>query len=215
MGYRDSKYILHTYIELPSEKIMLGRKIDERVLIECNKGKHYQKIRNKNSSYYKEFIEIYNQKCGYCGINIEIESNSSFQIDHFVNRGREESTEFNDFDNINNLVFCCRKCNTRKSGFDVIKEGEISSDLIFPDKESIKFVFYRNESYKIEISENYKSNILVNEFYDKLSLGDYSRRLDYLLLNLYDFISKNSDNEHIYFIKGLALDLCRIRNRTV
>lgn len=58
-----------------------------------------------------------------------------------------------------------------------------------PDDGSIAQVFDRNEDYYICIRPDYAEDQVVVDFYQKLLLGSEFRRLDYLLLEIKNFIS--------------------------
>jgi len=58
-----------------------------------------------------------------------------------------------------------------------------------PDDGSIARVFVRAEDYYICICPDYAEDQLVIDFYQKLLLGSEFRRLDYLLLEMKNFIS--------------------------
>ena len=62
------------------EKNLLAYKIDKRTIKDDNRGKHYDKIKNKCSNYYETFQEIYHQKCGYCGVSVSINSAPQYEL---------------------------------------------------------------------------------------------------------------------------------------
>ena len=44
----------------------------------------YNQINKKDGNYNKQFRNIYNNKCAYCGISTDVISSELFEIDHFM-----------------------------------------------------------------------------------------------------------------------------------
>ena len=174
------------------EKNLLAKKIDKRTIKDDNRGKHYDKIKNKCSNYYETFQEIYHQKCGYCGVSVSINSAPQYELDHFINELQKTSPNGKSVDHIENLIFACRNCNQAKKEFDTKK----IIGIVHPDGENIKKVFERDNYYKIVISQEYLNNEEVKSFYSKMKFDYAYRKLDYLLLNLY--FTKNNKKDRIY-----------------
>lgn len=139
----------------------------------------YNKIHDRKSPYNQKFAEIYNCKCGYCGVSMEVLPTQLFEVDHFI----AESS----FDNkseagkLENLTLSCYQCNRNKSNFTLIDEY---TKKLCTDDGKITEVFFRDEAYYIRIKNEYKEDETIQKFYDKLQLVHQTRRLDYLLMNM-------------------------------
>lgn len=179
-------------VKIIQEKNQLANKIDGRTIKYGNRGKHYDKIKDKSSAYYETFQEIYQKKCGYCGVSVSINSAPQYELDHFINELQKTSPNGKSVDHIENLIFACRNCNQAKKEFDTKK----IIDIVHPDGENIKKVFERDKYYKIVISQEYLNNEEVKSFYSKMKFDYAYRKLDYLLLNLCS--SKNDKIDKIY-----------------
>ena len=139
----------------------------------------YKKIHNRNTTFNKEFCSIYNCKCAYCGVSMDILPATLFEVDHFV-----AESLFDDKENagkVDNLVLACYQCNRNKKAFEI--EGEYTEKLNVDDGE-IADVFFRDNKYYIRIKDNYVEDEVIKGFYNQLQLGHQTRRLDYLLINM-------------------------------
>lgn len=131
---------------------------------------------------------IYNCKCAYCGAWIGISDIRLFEVDHFIcedafskdTAGRSEAGK------VSNLVLACYSCNRGKGKLMIDEDHQ---GTLNPDDGSIAQVFDRNEDYYICIRPDYAEDQVVVDFYQKLLLGSEFRRLDYLLLEIKNFIS--------------------------
>ena len=202
--YRNTKYC-DLKNNIVSEKNSLEKKIKKehpRVKI------IYNQINKKGSEYNKKFRIIYSNKCSYCGITTDVISSELFEIDHFVCE-----TSFNGDSikagEINNLVLSCRKCNQAKSDF---QWNEEYSSMFNVDDGSIAKLFYRAEDYSIRIEKEYITDSVICSFYNKLKLSEEIRRLDFLLMNMYGFYYKNSNDSRIKIILEYIFFLQRKRN---
>ena len=139
----------------------------------------YNKVHDRNNLFNKKFIEIYNSKCAYCGVSIEIISKKLFEVDHFV--AESLYSDKIEAGKLKNLILACYQCNRNKQDF-VIENKYIAQ--LCPDNGAIANIFYRNEKYYICIKNEFKKDDVINEFYEKLQLDHQSRRLDYLLMNM-------------------------------
>lgn len=158
----------------------------------------YKQIKpNNNSSYKRKFIEIYNNKCSYCGVLSDIVSIENFEIDHFICKADTED-EINK-NELSNLVLACKYCNRKKS--NLIIEDKYKEQL-HPDNKDITKFFYRDNLYNIKIEDTYKNNEFIKTFYDKLNFIHFSRKLDYLLLNLIKFKEQIEDDKNMTKIKN-------------
>ena len=57
IDYRLTKFENYNYSEISQNKLILGNEIDARA--RTNVGKHYDKIKSKESTYYEKFEKIY------------------------------------------------------------------------------------------------------------------------------------------------------------
>lgn len=156
----------------------------------------YYRVNVKKDEYFRNFAEIYNYKCAYCGAVLKFTDIRLFEIDHFIcesafqdnTDGRSEAGK------IENLVFSCYSCNRGKGNLH-IKDGYLTQ--LNPDDNSIANIFDRDEAYYIEINDAYSKDVFIQLFYDKLLLGSEARRLDYLLLEMENLKNrlKNSNKE--------------------
>lgn len=157
----------------------------------------YNYISDNKSDYKKDFMKIYKYKCAYCGCNFKVLTRiDQFEIDHFICKSFFQlNTHFiynNDFNNINNLILSCKNCNRNKH--DIIINNE-NFYLLHPDEDNIQNVFKRDENFYIVISDKYKKNDMINEFYHKLKLDGEDKRLDFLIMDAEAQIEKiSSDN---------------------
>ena len=159
--------------------------------IEKKKQKLKAKIKNQRprtriyynaiSNYYRdEFLEMYNGKCSYCGVSYEVIGKMGFEIDHYIPESFFNG-DLTTAGKIENLVLSCKSCNRKKSNFFIPQKYE---RLLKPDLKTIKKIFYRSTDFKIKIKPRHLKNKKINEFYEKLLLGDDFRRLDYMALRL-------------------------------
>ncbi|CAM3905501.1 HNH endonuclease [Cohnella lubricantis] len=139
----------------------------------------YNRVKNNNDLYKRKFMEIYNFKCSYCGNSIINISSTLFEIDHFICESSFKSNEI--AGKMENLVLACYDCNRSKGKF-LIKQEYVN--ILNPDLDNIKNVFIRDDSYNIQIANEYKADEYISKFYTKLKLGYQSRRLDYLLMKM-------------------------------
>ena len=173
--YRVTKY------EKEYEKITEKKQL---LKIEIKKDKpkvidFHTYISDNDGPYKIKFMNIYNSKCAYCGISIDIIPKTFFEIDHFIYQKSPQFATKKDAGFVENLVLACHYCNHRKRGFLI--SGEVY-DSLYPDGEKIKETFGRDENFYIKVSE--KGNPVVEQFYSQLGMGDELRRIDYLLMNI-------------------------------
>ena len=188
IDYRLTKFENYNYSEISQNKLILGNEIDARA--RTNVGKHYDKIKSKESTYYEEFEKIYYQKCAYCGVSTVINTAPLYEVDHFFNELQESFGKDNTpVDHISNLMFSCKNCNQSKKEFKV---NDIY-DIVNPDNQEIRDIFNRGEHFEIEVSSQYCLDDRIQNFYKKMKLNYRFRKLDYLLLNLYFMKEKYPD----------------------
>lgn len=195
----------------PLEDLEVKKKtLNEKICHEHPRAKIiYNQVKDKNGSYNNKFMEIYNYKCSYCGNSIANISSNLFEIDHYICESSFESKEI--AGKIENLVLACYDCNRSKSNF-LIKDEYI--DILSPDLNKIKDVFYRDELFSIQISEEYNNDMFVKLFYEQLKLGYQSRRLDFLLINLRGLCEKHDGKPHVEKINVILRKLQQKRNLT-
>lgn len=139
----------------------------------------YNKVHNRNTTFNKEFCAIYNCKCAYCGVSMDILPATLFEVDHFVAESLfDEKVEAGKVDN---LVLACYQCNRNKKEFEI---GGEYIEKLNTDDGKIAYVFFRDEKYYIRIKDDYAEDETINGFYNQLQLGHQTRRLDYLLINM-------------------------------
>lgn len=139
----------------------------------------YKYLREKNGQYKRKFIELYNDKCVYCGNSLDNIAIDLFEIDHFINEASFHGS--NRAHEIENLVPACQLCNRGKNGLTI--DG-IYLNVLNPEIDVMPMVFYRDEKYNIKITDDYKTDEFIEKFYIALQLGKESRRLDFLLLKM-------------------------------
>lgn len=145
----------------------------------------YKYLREKNGQYKRRFIELYNNKCVYCGNSLDNIAIDLFEIDHFINEASFHGS--NKAHEIENLVPACQLCNRGKNGLTI---NGIYLNVLNPENDIMPMVFYRDEKYNIKITDDYKTDKFIENFYIALQLGKESRRLDFLLLKMRG-LSKN------------------------
>ena len=203
--YRNTRYCVSKK-NIVSEKDALEKKI---------KSEHprvkiiYNQINKKDGEYNKLFRNIYNNKCVYCGITTDVISSELFEIDHFVCEASFNGDSIN-AGKINNLVLSYRKCNKAKLDFIWNK---VYSSRFNVDDESITELFYRDEDYYIRIKRKYITDSIICSFYRKLKLNEEIRRLDFLLMNMYGFYKKYSNDSKIEKIFKCIVLLQQKRNK--
>ena len=141
----------------------------------------YNQINKKDGNYNKQFRNIYNNKCAYCGISTDVISSELFEIDHFICEISFNGDSIN-AGKINNLVLSCKKCNRAKKDFIW---NEIYSLKFNVDDESITELFYRDVDYSIKIEKEYITDNSIYNFYIKLKLNEDKniyRILEYIVL---------------------------------
>lgn len=173
--YRNTVYC-SPLVELEKKK----KELNEEICKEHPRARIiYNQIKDTDSSYKGKFMKIYNYKCSYCGNSIDNISSTLFEVDHYICESSFASKEV--AGKIENLVLACYDCNRSKSSF-LIDKAYI--DTLNPDREEIIDVFCRDDLYYIQISEKYKEDEFVKNFYEQLQLGFQVRRLDFLLMNI-------------------------------
>lgn len=170
----------------------------------------YNKVRKRNTAFNKEFCDIYNCKCAYCGVSMDILPAMLFEVDHFV-----AETLFDDkveAGKIDNLVLACYQCNRNKKEFEM---GEEYIEKLNTDAGQIANVFFRDNDYYIRISDAYIDDKTINRFYNQLQLMHQTRRLDYLLISMQGLHKKIEGTVQGGKLAEAILILQRKRNKFV
>ncbi|MGL5123136.1 MAG: HNH endonuclease [Fusobacteriaceae bacterium] len=196
LDYRNTEYC----------KILkkIGRK---KIKLIKNLTKEHPRTRNFYTSisryYKKEFYEIYNKKCAYCGASFITLGIDRLEIDHFIHESSFDTDKI-EAGKIENLVLACCACNRRKSNY-LIKEKK----RFHPDMKNIKKLFYRNTDYSIKILDKYKDNEEVKNFFSALGLDSHFRKLDFFILKLSYMLEENPEAPQLC---KLYLKLLKERN---
>lgn len=170
----------------------------------------YNKVHNRNTIYNKEFCAIYNCKCAYCGVSMDILPAMLFEVDHFVAESLFDNKET--AGKVDNLVLACYQCNRNKKDFEI--GGEYIKKLNTDDGE-IAGVFFRDDKYYIRIKDDYREDQTINDFYDQLQLVHQTRRLDYLLMNMQGLHKKLEGTVQGGRLAEAILTMQRKRNKFV
>lgn len=169
----------------------------------------YNQVKDNDSKYKEKFMKIYNYKCSYCGNSISNIRSILLEVDHFICESSFKSKE--EAGKIDNLVLACYDCNRSKSNFPIKNKYK---DILNPDLEKLKEVFFRDEMYYIQISDKYKSDKAIKSFYDQLKLEYQSRRLDFLLMNILGLCEKLEGNPQAEKLNVILRKLQQKRNLT-
>lgn len=159
----------------------------------------YNLLHNKKSAR-DEFDNIYHSRCVYCGVNFSALDYPLFEIDHFIPTNPKDNT-------IHNLVLSCHKCNRLKSDF-FFKE---MIGLCHPDTGKLFEIFTRSDDFTIQVSERFKVNTIVAEFYNKLELGSFLRQLDYLISFIFDSLKNKKHSDDV--IRSLSIVKDKLREK--
>ncbi len=170
-------------------------------------NQHYLVSMNEGP-YKKPFLEMYDNKCVYCGNSIKNIAINLFEIDHYINKASVKESEDDSINHINNLYPACKLCNSKKSGITFIDEY---IDLFNPDN-NIYNLFYRDEQFNIKIQDEYIGDDFIKKFYEKLKLNHNARRLDYLLLCMRGLAEKTNGSELSKELGLLIISLQEKRN---
>lgn len=157
------------------------------------RAKDIHKIVSENASEFKsKFLKVYCYRCAYCGTSIRINVKSQFEIDHFIPKTSKRFRSETDAGFIGNLVLACHTCNHNKSNFEL---SESSQEILNPDLEKIKKIYYRDNMFYIRVSQDASQEAI--DFYKKLELGRETCRIDYLLLSMMELRDKIVNNDSL------------------
>lgn len=205
--YRQTAYEPE-FGDIPAKKVALVSEIK-------SEHPHQQDMHSlvsvNDSVWKRKFMKIYNGKCAYCGLSLDIAPQRYFEVDHFIYqkhprfKGSKAKAGY-----MGNLVLACNLCNRNKSDIDIPDD---THTYLHPDKPGITETFIRDDNYYIRVSENKKDNKKVLELYQSLKLDTETRRLDFLLMSMKGLRS-NLDKDsraHGYLADAIEL-LQRKRN---
>lgn len=202
--YRNTKYC-PVLTNIAEKKL----RVKQAVLDEHPRARDMHKYISQNSSCFKrQFIEVYNGKCSYCGVHLSIIGWKQFEIDHFI---PQSSTRFNSKSNagyVENLVLACYDCNRSKSDLELADEDLYK---INPDGPDICRSFVRDEDYYIRIREDFLTDESIKLFYNQLGLDRQIHRLDYLLMNMRGLRDRIKDKPLVYIRLNEAIELMQQR----
>lgn len=178
MDYRCSSYC-KLFSDIENKKINFSKKFK---IAHPRAKNHYEYIKQRNGQFKKDFLEIFNYKCAYCGNSIYNLSIDLFEIDHFISKSYYENE--NDAGKINNLVSACQSCNSLKKNFI-----NTENYFIFDVETGLPKLFERDSDFYIRVKNEFENNSLVKGFYEQLHLGYQTKRIDYVLMELYGMIN--------------------------
>ncbi len=180
--YRNTKYC-PSFDKLGDRKSELLRLVQ----MEHKKAQNIYDYVSKRDGYKKDFASVYNYKCAYCGVSVDLLPLDGFEIDHVrYKKSFEKSYEAGCIDN---LALSCRYCNRKKSDFPIPDDH---MQVLHPDKD-ITACFDRDDLYNIIIKPDKADDDIVNRFYNQMCLGDEVHRLDFLLMNMIGLSKKIED----------------------
>ncbi len=181
--YRNTSNI-YEYVNIPQQKQILRNEIKREHKRIRN---FYNWISKKSEPYFEKFAKIYNYKCAYCGIQSgRIKELRDFEIDHIICESSYKDKCI--AGQIENLAFSCNYCNRKKSDLP------LNLKQLHPDT-NIHKTFYRDDMFYIQIKEEYISDSNIRTFYKELELKNEIRRIDFLLLSMYDLYDQLKEGE--------------------
>lgn len=205
IDYRNSKFYECDYSHILADKEKFLQEFIERHPA-ANSEKIYTYVNRRLSHDNKAFREIYFKKCAYCGVPMSLYNYSNYQIDHFVAQANVETHTNIGIHNVRNLVFSCEPCNQSKKALDYSTSED--AEILHPDNNKLPEIYRRDDDFKIIISEEYRENETVTEFYEKLKLGSQSKRVAYVIMAVNDFVQKYPENPASAELK-IRLDIIR------
>lgn len=206
--YRNTAYCPQ-YSDIGDKK----KKLVEEILKSHPRAKDmHAKIYPNAGAYKDDFMNIYNHKCAYCGVSIEVISRTDFEVDHYIYEKSKRFPSKADAGYIENLVLACHTCNHNKSSFEFPDE---KYDDLYPDKEDIKKTFIRDDDYYIKVSDEKKDDTIVKAFYEKLHLGSEMHRIDYLLMSMMGLLENIGDKPEACSQLGQAIKILHTKRNVM
>lgn len=198
--YRDTQYYKRTKnIKKEKQNFKMNHKVSD----------YYEFVKDKNKGKV-EFLDLFDNKCVYCGNIVENVGIDNFEIDHFKNKASFKDVK--EANAIENLESSCRFCNRKKSSFE-IKEEYIN---ILDPEENIQKVFFRDKDYRIQINNEFKDDEIIKKFYKKIEFDAELRRLDYLILEMNGLRNSYSDDNPAKECLGnILFELSQTRNTII
>lgn len=169
----------------------------------------YSKIHDRSLHFFIDFGEIYNNKCAYCGVSSDVVGLNNFEIDHYICKAQFDDEE--KAGQITNLRFSCKFCNRKKRDYQI---ESCYQKILDPDDIIISSVFKRASDYRIIISEEYKNDTTIKQFYTKLAFDNQFRRIDFLLMNMINY-SKKIKNRNIKEKIGSCIELLYLKKNNI
>lgn len=106
MDYRKTKYCPEL-IDINERK----RKVENLVKVDHPNAQDMHTYISDNSEKYKlKFLEIYNGKCAYCGVSVDLIKKNEFEIDHFLYEKAPKFVTKKEAGYIENLILACHDC---------------------------------------------------------------------------------------------------------
>lgn len=213
MDYRNTIFC-PPYEEIDNKKTEISNYISDN---HSRARSHYNTIKN-DCDLRKKFAKIYNCKCAYCGLHVEIFSYENSEIDHYVHRTssifRDNEERLLIADNIRNLIFSCKTCNRAKSSYEI---SSIYKNKLNPDNRYIKEIFVRNQiTFEIDIDLSFSNDENIVKYYNEMKFGQTFRKLDFLcnyLIKLYDYLKENNfPKEFVNQVSESFQKFIRLRN---
>lgn len=206
--YRRTKYCSEL-VNIQDKK----KEVEKLIKDAHPRAKDMHEYISDNSNIFKlKFVRVYNGKCAYCGVSVDLLPKNVFEIDHFLYEKAPKFATKKEAGYIENLVLACHDCNRNKGSFWI---EDKQYDKLNPDGEEIKNSFIRDKQYYIRINDKRKGNHSVEEFYEKLKLGSELHRLDYLLMNIIGMQREHQDNDELYSGLGKILDVVKAKRNII
>jgi len=166
------------------------------------RSNNYAYLIRKYKKINYNFRKVYDNKCQYCGITNSVISNEVFEADHHFPISKEKYYEGN-INCLENMVLSCHRCNSRKSNFLTSHENK---NRFHPDYSNLSEFFLRDKNFNIKIKIAYSQDTDVINFYKQMLFDSYKRQLDYLILNISEYIDCIND----YELKGRLSEIKEI-----
>lgn len=188
--------------DIPAKKVALVSEIKS----EHPHQRDMHSLVSVNDSVWKQkFMQVYNGKCAYCGVSLNIAPQRYFEVDHFIYKkhprfkGSKANAGY-----IENLVLACNLCNRTKSAIDIPDD---THTFLHPDSAGITSTFVRDDDFYIKISNAMKDNTKAVELYQSLNLDAEVRRLDFLLMSMKGLRSNIGEASPAHKYLADAIDL--------
>lgn len=202
--YRNTKYC-PSWDKLDANKSELLNIIQK----DHHKAKDMYRLVSDRNGYKQQFAEVYNYKCAYCGVSIDLIPMDAFEVDHI--RYKKSFEKASEAGQMNNLALACHNCNRKKSDFPIPDDY---MQLLHPDID-IQACFVRDDLYNIHVSEDKKGDETIQNFFEQISFEDEVHRLDYLLMNMIGLSRKIADKLEIRAALTDAIEILRTKRNII